>query len=70
MSDSKQESQSAGSEWFKSSFSGTGNCVEIRVGEFVLVRDSKHKGVEPLRFTRDEWGAFIDGAKSGEFDLA
>ncbi|MGD9986142.1 hypothetical protein [Pseudonocardia sp.] len=26
-------------------------------------------GTEPLQSTRDEWAAFLDGAKAGEFEF-
>lgn len=58
--------------WQKSSFSDyNGSCFEVarlrcdRVG----VRDTKDSGVGPvLVFNDNEWGAFIKGAKHGEFD--
>jgi hypothetical protein len=63
----------ATARWFKSSRSnGQANCVEVaflsdgRIG----LRDSKDEGTGPAHvFTRDEWLAFIAGAKDGEFDL-
>jgi hypothetical protein len=57
----------------KSSFSGAGNpnCVEVGfVTAEVLMRDSKHPRGPVLRFTTDEWNAFVAGVKAGEFDLA
>lgn len=63
-------------EWVKSSRSngnGGNNCVQVRAASgtgTTFVRDSKHGGVGPvLKFTSAEWQAFIDGVKSGEFDL-
>lgn len=57
----------------KSSFSGTGNCLEWATpGDgTVLVRDSKElvASGQVLRFTRDEWDAFIKGVMNHEFDL-
>ncbi len=58
--------------WRKSTLSSAGdNCVEVafaadgRTG----VRDSKEHGVGlVLVFTRDEWDAFLDGVRQGEFD--
>jgi hypothetical protein len=35
----------------------------------VLVRDSKNPQGAILRFTMDEWLAFIDGAAKGEFNF-
>lgn len=60
-------------EWKKSTKSGphTDNCVEVG-GEFtgdILIRDSKDPDGPILRFTPDEWTAFIGGVKDGEFDL-
>jgi hypothetical protein len=55
----------------KSTFSGAaGHCTEVQMtDESVLVKDSKHPDVEPLRFTFAEWDAFVLGVKDGEFDL-
>lgn len=59
--------------WHTSSFSGKqGNCVQVKwlPGQGVIVRDSKlgdRSGI--VRYTEDEWKAFIQGAKAGEFDI-
>ncbi len=56
----------------KSSFSGAANpaCVEVgSVVAEVLLRDSKDPEGPVLRFTSNEWNAFLAGAKAGEFDL-
>jgi hypothetical protein len=63
----------AGSDprWFKSSLSfSNGNCVEVAIlnGGQIGVRDSKNAEGPVLRFTRDEWRAFIGGVLNGEFD--
>jgi Domain of unknown function (DUF397) len=62
-----------GARWFKSSVSGPtgGNCVEVAhlPGGLVGLRDSKDQGKTPYTFSRDEWQAFLDGARNGEFDL-
>jgi Domain of unknown function (DUF397) len=57
-------------QWMKSSVSfSNGACVEVAGdGRDVLVRDSKNPGGPVLRFTRDEWRAFLTGARDGEFD--
>jgi hypothetical protein len=64
--------QVSGASWRKSSFSSMdGSCIEIgrlqadRIG----VRDTKDNGAGPvLIFTDSELGAFIRGAKAGQFD--
>ena len=57
--------------WRKSSRSGNnGQCVEVRdQGDTITVRDTKNPTGPMLTFTPNEWRAFIDGAKDGEFDL-
>jgi D-aminopeptidase len=57
--------------WRKSATSGTGACVEVAfVGaDEVLVRDSKKPDGPVLRFDHAEWKAFLEGARSGEFDV-
>lgn len=45
-------------------------CVTVRMGsECVDVRDTKDLKSPTLSFTHDEWGAFIQGVKLGEFDI-
>jgi hypothetical protein len=46
-----------------------GACVEVAsvVGK-IAVRDSKDPDGPVLLYTPDEWSAFLDGAKKGEFD--
>jgi Domain of unknown function (DUF397) len=59
------------SHWIKSSLSfSNSNCVEVAslpAGE-IGVRDSKDSEGPVLRFTSDEWHAFLGGARNGEFD--
>jgi len=44
--------------------------VEVALaGESVLLRDSKDQLGPSLRFTPEEWSAFLVGVRSGEFDL-
>lgn len=57
----------------KSSHSGAaGHCVEVdrtSAAPEVLVRDTKDRSIPPMRYTADEWEAFVAGVKDGEFDL-
>jgi hypothetical protein len=57
--------------WFKSSLSfSNSNCVEVASlpGGEIGVRDSKDVEGAVLRFTSDEWRAFLGGVRNGEFD--
>jgi Domain of unknown function (DUF397) len=57
-------------QWFKSSDSGDHGCVEVAFcGDEIGVRDTKDRAKTPHVYTRDEWTAFLAGAKRGEFDL-
>jgi hypothetical protein len=38
-------------------------------GDAVLVRDSKISDGPVLRFTRQEWTAFLAGVQDGEFEM-
>lgn len=64
-------SEKSGLGWIKSSLSfSNGNCVEVASlpeGE-IGVRDSKDSEGPVLRFTSDEWRAFLGGVHNGEFD--
>jgi len=57
--------------WFKSSASGSCGCVEVaHLPEGgVALRDTKDRTKAAHIYTRDEWQAFLIGAKNGEFDL-
>jgi hypothetical protein len=55
-------------DWRKSSFCGNGACVEVaKSGDEFFVRDSKDGNSPVLRFTKDEWVAFVAGVSAGEF---
>lgn len=57
-------------EWRKSSFSAQTNCVEFRrIEDGVEVRNSKRPSEATIRYTIDEWRAFVAGVKAGEFDV-
>jgi len=58
--------------WRKAAASAAqGNCAEVGITPaFVLVRHSSDPSGPMIRFTRDEWAAFLDGVRGGEFDLS
>lgn len=63
--------QTPGSLWVKSSLSyANGNCVEVAdlPGGEIGVRNSRDCAGPVLRFTSDEWRAFLGGVRNGEFD--
>lgn len=54
----------------KSSFSGGGGCVEVRLlpDGHVAVRDSKQPSLPASSHTPTAWQAFLAGIRAGEFD--
>jgi hypothetical protein len=57
--------------WKKSTLSySNGACVEVASlpGGQVGVRNSRDSSGPVLKFTPDEWHAFIGGVRNGEFD--
>lgn len=64
--------ENSGFNWVKSSLSfANGNCVEVASlsGGEIGVRNSRESEGAVLRFTSDEWHAFLGGVRNGEFDL-
>jgi hypothetical protein len=61
----------SGPTFRRSSFCGSGSCVEVAQLEngWVALRDSKNPGAPEHRFDRDEWIAFTRGVRAGEFDF-
>lgn len=56
-------------EWLKSGKCGSSACVEVAFSQsFVHVRTSDNPS-RVLDFTYEEWRAFTEGAKLGEFDV-
>jgi hypothetical protein len=69
--DRPERSFEADLAWIKSSLSlAQGSCVEVASlpDGGVGIRDSKDPSGPVLRFTPDEWRAFLGGARDGEFD--
>ena len=61
----------SGLKWIKSSLSfANGNCVEVAdlTNGGIGVRNSRDITGPVLRFTSDEWHAFLGGVQNGEFD--
>ena len=58
-------------QWQRSSYCGTNACVEVaQVSGQFMVRDSKNPDVAPFVFSADEWTAFVNGVRAGEFGVA
>jgi len=58
-----------GLAWRKSRACSDSACIEVaRDGDVVLVRNSE-RPADITRHTRAEWTAFVDGVKTGEFEL-
>jgi hypothetical protein len=71
MAGSLARSMKIGPIWVKSSLSyANGNCVEVsdQPEGAIGVRNSRDSEGPVLRFTRDEWQAFLGGVRNGEFD--
>jgi Domain of unknown function (DUF397). len=57
-------------EWTQSSTSQDNSCVQVRVGATqVEIRDSNDAEQVTVHFTHASWRRFVEGVKSGEFDL-
>jgi Domain of unknown function (DUF397) len=60
--------------WQRAAFCGPngGNCIEVNLGKpgLVGIRDSKPAAGPALVLSGDEWGAFLDAAKSGRVNRA
>ncbi|MEG3630140.1 DUF397 domain-containing protein [Streptomyces poriticola] len=55
-------------QW-QSSSRGRGDVQIAFVEGFIAMRNSARPESPSLIFTPDEWGAFVTGAREGEFDL-
>ena len=55
--------------WRIAAKSGGGNCVQVtRRDGMIMISHSKHPDGPILSYTLQEFDAFLDGAKKGEFD--
>lgn len=56
----------------KSSFCESAGCVEVALlpDGTTLVRDSKDNTLPSLKFTKEEWIAFVKGVQHSEFGQA
>ena len=62
--------ESSDLEWHRSTYCSTGTCVEAALSDGnIILRDSKNENSPTLTFRPSEWNAFVNGVKSGEFDL-
>jgi hypothetical protein len=56
--------------WVKSRRCESSSCVEVAfVDDEILVRSSAQSDSPVLRFTADEWVAFVGGVRDGDFDF-
>jgi hypothetical protein len=57
-------------DWHKSSHSANNGCVEVaHVHDgWTLVRNSRIRQGATLAFSAEEWTAFTQGVRGGEFD--
>jgi hypothetical protein len=61
------DSNAAVFSWRKSSASASGDCVEVAAHDgYILLRDSKKKHSQTLKFTSVEWEAFLECIRSGQ----
>lgn len=55
--------------WRTAAKSGGTNCIRVaRRNDVIVFSDSKDPTGPVLSYTRQEFDAFLDGAKGGEFD--
>lgn len=58
----------ASTRFRRSSRCDSATCVEVAIGDQVLVRNSTEPELV-AQFTRDQWGAFLAAVEAGEFSL-
>ena len=55
--------------WRTSTYSAPGDCVEVALGDDVLVRDSTDPDGPILQFTHTQWRAFMAALERGELEV-
>jgi hypothetical protein len=56
--------------WVKSRRCESSSCVEVAFADdVILVRSSAESQSPVLRFTTNEWVAFVGGVRDGDFDF-
>lgn len=61
--------RSTDTPWRTAAKSGGGNCIQVsRRNDVIMIADSKYPSGPVLSYTLQEFDAFLDGAKNGEFD--
>jgi hypothetical protein len=55
--------------WRRASYCASNECIEVaRQDDLIILRNSEEAGGNVLRYTVEEWLAFVRGVKAGEFD--
>lgn len=63
------QSDPSQSAWRIAKKSAGENCVQVKLdGDVIVVGSTRSPDGPFLSYTNDEWAAFLDGAKKGEFD--
>jgi hypothetical protein len=52
----------------KASLCEAASCVEVSMGEIILVRNSDAPGTT-IAFSQDEWRVFTEAVRLGEFEV-
>lgn len=61
--------QTTRTAWRRASFCASNECVEVaQQGDMIFLRDSAQPYGSMLRYAAEDWGSFLRGIKSGEFD--
>jgi invasion protein IalB len=69
MLDPRSSNEPAALNWRRSSLCSNVTCAEVAVtAEAVHLRDAKNPAAVQT-YTHQEWQAFVDGVRAGEFDL-